>query len=257
MRISKTLHNWQLIYNKTEIDTTLGNFYTSTVIDNGFYTQTQINNNFYTKTETDDNIDNLAVYSQTEVDAFLSYKEDKTRFEDNISFFPIIDCSRPTIIHQGLTLKNQAVSVEPLEGVLFSKQFGAETDRDVATFINQTNYITLKGNKINAYNTSDDSIADLELNYNGQCNFNDLRINNNFFCYADMTVSSLGFDLVRPSGNTTGTLRVRDYQGILEFRNRTLTCRNSSNENLDTHMEIQSLGQGQVRIGTASTAQVG
>ena len=72
-----------------------------------------------------------------------------------------------------------------------------------------------------------------------------------------MTVSSLGFDLVRPSGNTTYTLRVRDYQGIWECRNRTLTCRNSSNENLDTLMEIQSLGQGQVRIGTASTAQVG
>ena len=72
-----------------------------------------------------------------------------------------------------------------------------------------------------------------------------------------MTVSSLGFDLVRPSGNTTYTLRVRDYQGIWEFRKRTLTCRNTSNENLDTLMEIQSLGQGQVRIGTASTAQVG
>ena len=72
-----------------------------------------------------------------------------------------------------------------------------------------------------------------------------------------MTVSSLGFDLVRPSGNTTYTRRVRDYQGIWEFRNRTLTCRNSSNENLDTLMEIQSLGQGQVRTGTASTAQVG
>ena len=99
--------------------------------------------------------------------------------------------------------------------------------------------------------------AELELNNNGQCNFNDLRIHDNFFCYADMTVSSLGLDLVRPSGNTTYTLRVRDYQGMWEFRSRTLTCRNSSNKNLDTLMEIQSLGQGQVRIGTASTAQVG
>ena len=115
----------------------------------------------------------------------------------------------------------------------------------------------MKGNEINCNATSDDSIAELELNSNGQCNFNDLRINNNFFCYADMTVSSLGFDLVRPSRNTTYTLRVRDYQGIWEFRNRTLTCRNTSNENLDTLMEIQSLGQGQVRLGTASTAQVG
>ena len=47
------------------------------------------------------------------------------------------------------------------------------------------------------------------------------------------------------------------YKGYGKFRNRTLTCRNASNENLDTLMEIQSLGQGQVRIGTASTAQVG
>ena len=143
----------------TEIDTALGNYYTSTVIDNGFYTQTQINNNFYNKTETDDKIDNLTVYSQTAVDAFLSYKEDKTRFVDNISFFPIIDCSRPSILHARLTLKNSTVNVEPLEGLLFSNQFGAETDRDVAVFKNQTNYITLKGNKINAYATHDDSIA--------------------------------------------------------------------------------------------------
>ena len=72
-----------------------------------------------------------------------------------------------------------------------------------------------------------------------------------------MTVPTLGTDIIRPSGNTSYTLRVRDYQGIWEFRNRTLTCRNASNENLDTLMEIQSLGQGQVRLGTASTAQVG
>ena len=106
--------------------------------------------------------------------------------------------------------------------------------------------------------TSDDSVAELELNNNGQCNFNDLRINNNnLFCYADITVPTLGTDIIRPSGDSSYTLRVRDYQGIWEFRNRTLTCRNASNENLDTLMEIQSLGQGQVRIGTASTARVG
>ena len=188
---------------------------------------------------------------------FYHTKRIKQDLKTTQVFFPIIDCSRPTILHQGLTLKNSTVNVEPLEGVLFSNQFGAEADRDVAVFKNQTNYITLKGNKIHSYNTSDDSIAELELNNNGQCNLNDLRINKNFFCYADMTVSSLGFDFVRPSGNTTYTLRVKDYQGIWEFRNRTLTCRTSSNENLDTLMEIQSLGQGQGRIGTASTAQVG
>ena len=53
-------------YNKTEIDTTLGNYctsaqvdttlgnyYTSAVIDAGFYNQTYVNKNIYTKTEVD------------------------------------------------------------------------------------------------------------------------------------------------------------------------------------------------------------
>ena len=232
-------------YNKSEIDTALGNSYTSTVIDNGFYTQTQINNNFYNKTETDDKIDNLAVYSQTEVDAFLSYKEDKTRFEDNISFFPIIDCSRPTILHQGLTLKNSTVNVEPLEGVLFSNQFGAETDRDVAVFKNQTNYITMKGNKINCNATSDDSIANLRLNPAGNIEF------------SNVILPLVGADFYRPSGNTSYNLRIRDLQAIWQFQTRSFTCRNASNANLGVRIEIQNIGQGEVLMGTQSQAQVG
>ena len=232
-------------YSKTEIDTTLDNYYTSLQVDNGFYTQTQINNNYYNKTETDNLIDNLAVYSQTEVDAFLSYKEDKSRFQDNISFFPIIDCSRPTILHAGLTLKNETINIEPLEGALFGNLFGAETDRNVATFKNQSNYITLKGNKINCNATSDDSVDNLKLNMAGNIEF------------SNVILPAIGADLYRPSGNSSYNLRIRDLQGIWEFRNRTLTCRNASNENLDALMEIQSLGQGQVRIGTATTARVG
>ena len=246
-------------YTKTEINTTLGNYYTSVQIDGGFYSQTYINNNIYTKTEVDGLIAGAGGggYTDTQIDSFLSLKEDKSTFTDKISFTPIVDISAPTIIHSGLTIKNSTVNIEPLAGLTFSNQFGAEADRDVAVFKNQTNYITMKGNKINCNATSDDSIAELELNNNGQCNFNDLRINNNFFCYADMTVSSLGFDMIRPSGDSNYTLRVRDSQGIWEFRNRTLTCRNASNANVDTLMEIQSLGQGQIRLGTASTAQVG
>ena len=64
-------------HNKNEIDTTLGNYYTSLIVDNGLCTQTQINNNFYNKTEADDEIDNSAVYSQAEIDVLLSYKEAK------------------------------------------------------------------------------------------------------------------------------------------------------------------------------------
>ena len=101
------------------------------------------------------------------------------------------------------------------------------------------------GNKINCNATSDDSIANLRLNPAGNIEF------------STVILPAVGADLYRPSGNTSYNLRIRDLQGIWEFRNRTLTCRNASNENLDTLMEIQSLGQGQVRIGTASTAQVG
>ena len=232
-------------YTKTEIDTTLGNYYTSVQIDAGFYSQTYINNNIYTKTEVDGLVGAGGGYTDTQIDTFLSLKEDKTTFTDNVSFFPVIDLSRPSILHQGLTIKNSTINVEPLEGLLFSNQFGAEADRDVAVFKNQTNYITMKGNKINCNATSDDSIANLRLNPAGNIEF------------SNVILPEVGADLYRPSGNTSYNLRIRDLQGIWEFRNRTLTCRNASNENLDTLMEIQSLGQGQIRLGTASTAQVG
>ena len=196
-QIDTTLGNY---YTSAQIDTTLGNYYTSTVIDGGFYTQTYINKNIYTKTETDNLIDNLAVYSQTEVDAFLSYKEDKSRFQDNISFFLIIDCSRPTIIHQGLTLKNETINIEPLERALFGNLFGAETDRNVATVKNQSNYITLKGNKISCNATSDDAVSNLKLHMAGNIEF------------SNAILPTIGADLYRPSGNSSYNVRIRDFQ---------------------------------------------
>ena len=118
-------------------------------------------------------------YTDTQMDSFLSSKEDKSTFTDNVSFCPVIDLSRPSTLHQGLTLKNSVVNVEPLEGVLFSNQFGAEADRNVAVFRNQTNYITLQGNKINCNATSDDSVVDLSLNPPGNVNItNDLSVSN-------------------------------------------------------------------------------
>ena len=166
----------------SSLTTTLGNYYTSTIADSLFYNQTYVNNNIYTKTEVDVLIAGAGGgggYTDTQIDSFLSLKEDKSTFTDNVSFFPVIDLSRPSIIHQGLTLKNSVVNVEPLEGVLFSNQFGAETDRNVAVFRNQTNYITLQGNKINANATSDDSVVDLNLNPSGNINMNnDLSVNN-------------------------------------------------------------------------------
>ena len=134
-------------YTKTEIDTTLGNYYTSLQIDAGFYSQTYINNNIYTKPEVDGLISGVGSssgYTDTQIDSLLSLKEDKSTFTDKISFTPVVDISAPTFIHSGLTLKNSTVNIEPLDGLTFSNQFGAETDRDVAVFKNQTNYITMK-----------------------------------------------------------------------------------------------------------------
>ena len=155
-------------YNKTEIDTTLGNYYTSTQVDSGFYNQTYINNNIYTKTEVDALVGAGGGYTDTQIDSFLSLKEDKPTFTDKTSFTPVVDISAPTFIHSGLTLKNETFNVEPLKGVLISNQFGAETDRSVATFKNQSNYITMKGNKISCNATSDDSVSNLRLNPAGK-----------------------------------------------------------------------------------------
>ena len=69
-------------YNRTEIDTTLGNYYTSVQIDGGFYNQTYINNKNYTKTEVDGLIGAGGGYTDTQIDSFLSLKEDKSTFTD-------------------------------------------------------------------------------------------------------------------------------------------------------------------------------
>ena len=138
-------------YNKTEIDTTLTNYYTSAQIDtnlsSNYQNNTLLATIFYNKGEVDTLIAGAGGgggYTDTQIDDKLNLKADLSLFTDNVSFFPIIDLSLPSILHQGLTLKNPIVNIEPLEGVLFSNQFGAEADRDVAVFRNQTSYITLE-----------------------------------------------------------------------------------------------------------------
>ena len=86
---------------------------------------------------------------------------------------------------------------------------------------------------------------------------NSLQLSSNFTCNADITLPAVGIDIYRRSGNSSYNLRIRDLQAIWEFRSRTLTCRNNSNEHLDVMMEIQNLGTGHVRIGTSSSAKVG
>ena len=238
-------------YNKTEIDTTLNNYYTQAIANTVFYSQTYVNNNIYTKTEVDGLIGAGGGYTDTQIDNFLNLKEDKSAFTDNVSFFPVIDCSRPTIIHQGLTLKNSVVNIEPLEGLLFSNQFGAEVDRVVSVFKNQTNYISLQGNKIIANATSDDSLTVLDLNPSNNVKISNLTI-------GDITVPDTGSDIVRNSGDANYTLRVRDTQAVWEFRNRNFRCMNPSNPANGTEMILHDTGGDyRLRIGSQTNAQVG
>ena len=75
-----------------------------------------------------------------------------------------------------------------------------------------------------------------------------------------MTVRSSGMDILRRSGDSFYTLRVRDYQGVWEFRNRQFNCLNPSNPDAaGSEMVIQDTpnGDNRVRIGNASNCRVG
>ena len=84
-------------YIKTETDTTLGNYYTRTSADTAFYSQACMNINLYTRAEVDGLIAGAdsSGYTDTQIDTFLSLKEDKSAFTDNVSFLQFL-------IYQGL-----------------------------------------------------------------------------------------------------------------------------------------------------------
>ena len=275
-------------YNKTEIDTTLTNYYTSTQIDtnlsSNYQNNTLLATNFYNKGEVDTLIAGAGGgggYTDTQIDDKLNSKADLSLFTDNVSFFPIIDLSLPSILHQGLTLKNSIVNIEPLEGVLFSNQFGAETDKHVAVFRNQTSYITLKGKKINCNATSNDNEEALESNNQGNgivqigtastarvgigaspnplyflavagTSSFDIIIRSaiRLALIGDMFVKGTGSDIVRPSATSDYTLRVRDNVGTFEFRNIRFGRTNGQ-------MVLQDVGDCELFIGTEGTASVG
>ena len=75
-------------YTKTEIDTTLNNYYTQAVANTVFYSQTYVNKNINTKTEVDTLVvgSRSSAYTDTEIDNFLTLKEDKSAFTDNVPF---------------------------------------------------------------------------------------------------------------------------------------------------------------------------
>ena len=143
-------------YNKTEIDSTFTNYYTSTQIDTNLSTNYQNNTLLAIKIYNKGEVDTLIAgagggsgYTDVEIDNLLDLRDPKSDFTDRFSAFPIIDCSAPTIIHSGLTFNNETINISPTTGLLFSNQTGGG-DKIISVFKNATNYITLQGNKINA-----------------------------------------------------------------------------------------------------------
>ena len=249
---TKQLQNFN---NIDALNTNLTNNYQTTAqLNSNFVSPTTLTTNHYTKTEVDGLIagaGGASGYTDAQIDGFLSLKEDKSVFTNNVSFFQVIDLSRPTIIHQGLTLKNSTVNVEPLEGLLFSNQFGAEVDRVVSVFKNQINYISLQGNKIIANATSDDSLTVLDLNPSNNVKITNLTI-------GDIIVPDAGSDIIRNSGDANYSLRIRDTQAVWEFRNRNFRCMNPANPANGTEIIIHDTGNDyRLRIGSQTNAQVG
>ena len=118
-------------YNKTEIDATFMNYYTSTQIDTNLNTNYQNNTllatNFYNKGEVDTLIAGAGGgggYTDTEIDNLLDLRVPLSDFTNRFSANPIIDCSAPTVIHSGLTLNNSTINISPIAGLLFSNQTG-------------------------------------------------------------------------------------------------------------------------------------
>ena len=73
----------------------------------------------------------------------------------------------------------------------------------------------------------------------------------------DITVPVTGSDIIRNSGDANYTLRVRDTQGVWEFKNRNFRCMNPSNPANGTEMVIQDANDLRVRIGSTNNARVG
>ena len=67
-----------------------------------------------------------------------------------------------------------------------------------------------------------DSLTALDLNPSDSVKIQILTL-------GDITVPTTGSDIIRNSGDANDTLRVRDTQGVWEFRNRNLRCMNPSN----------------------------
>ena len=158
------------------------------------------------------------------------------------------------------------------------------------TVRNTDNYITFNNDSIDSYNSSDDTGRILHLNkisneyvkshsllvdtasntltagytldvVDSAIIRQNLRVDNNI----DLTNSSgeiqlptTGIDMFRDTGDANYNLRVRDTQGVFEFRNRNFRCMNPSNPANGTEMILHDTGGDyRMRIGSTSTATVG
>ena len=269
----------QNFYNKTEIDSTFNNYYTSTQVDTNlstnYQTNAQLGVNYYNKSEIDTNlstnfqtntqlatnyynkgeVDTLLAgagsggYTDTEIDNLLDLRVPKSDFTDRFSANPIIDCSAPTVIHSGLTLNNSTINITPVAGLLFSNQTGGG-DKVLAEFKNATSYITLQGDKIFCNNTSDDAIKQL-----------DLSNNNAGYKMSGKIETPTGGLVIENTADANLSFTVRNTDNYITFNNDSIDCYNSVgdtgrilnlNNNADQYVKTHS-----ILIDTASNTLTG
>ena len=158
------------------------------------------------------------------------------------------------------------------------------------TVRNTDNYFTFNNDSIDCYNSVGDTGRILNLNNNADQYVKthsllvdtatntltggytldvvdsaivrqNLRVDNNIDLTnntGDIQLPTAGIDMFRNSGDANYNLRVRDTQGVFEFRNRNFRCMNPSNPANGTEMILHDTGGDyRLRIGSSTTATVG
>ena len=158
------------------------------------------------------------------------------------------------------------------------------------TVRNTDNYMTFNNDSIDCYNSVGDTGRILNLNSNANEYIKshsllvdtasntltsgytldvvnsaiireDLRVDGNIDLTSntgDIQLPTAGIDMFRNSGDANYNLRVRDTQGVFEFRNRNFRCMNPSNPANGTEMILHDTGGDyRLRIGSQTTATVG
>ena len=158
------------------------------------------------------------------------------------------------------------------------------------TVRNTDNYITFNNDSIDSFNASDDTGRILNLNANADQYVKshsllidtgvetltsgytldvvdsaivrqNLRVDNNIDLTnstGEIQLPTAGIDMFRNTGDANYNLRIRDTQGVFEFRNRQFRCMNPSNPANGTEMILHDTGGDyRLRIGSQTTATVG